>query len=247
MTNVVGSILMGLLRYVLAGVVAWLINNGIATEEQTNELLAGLAGAIILVAWLVYVKLRDHWSILQALELKAGSSLEDLKTALQDSKARSMVWFLPLLLSASIAGMSCASWGSRIDPAEPVVVEQVQKKAIEIANAVSATGDIVIEARRVSGAAYDAGVIDLATLTGIYQVIIDLNTHAQTALDELKRVTREPSLRSLTQELVTGFVALMDRLGKGTDTMRSVADLLRKTLAVAFAYLDTSEAAYVPA
>lgn len=72
------SILGGLLRYLLAGVISWLITNGIANEEQVTQLLAGITGALILLGWMVWNKVRAHVKVLTALAVPKGTTVEDL-------------------------------------------------------------------------------------------------------------------------------------------------------------------------
>ncbi len=79
MGEVIVSVLAGLLRYALAGVVTWAITNGIATEEQTTKLIAALASGIGLVGWLIYRKYKDRVMVLTALAQPKGTTMEDLK------------------------------------------------------------------------------------------------------------------------------------------------------------------------
>jgi hypothetical protein len=83
MTTLITSILMGLLRYLLAGVVFWMVENGIATEGQTEQLIAGIAGGVVMLGWLVWVKYKDRLSIVTALAMPEGTTVNHLKAQIK--------------------------------------------------------------------------------------------------------------------------------------------------------------------
>lgn len=78
MGTVIRSVLTGLLRYVLFAVSAWAVNKGIATQEEVELLISGLAGLLLVFGSLVWVKYRDRVKLLTALQLPRGSSERDV-------------------------------------------------------------------------------------------------------------------------------------------------------------------------
>lgn len=70
----------GLLRHLLTGAAAWLITNGIATKDQVDQLIAGLALALVSAGLLIYKKYKDRILV----NTLAGKSEV---TTVQDAKA----------------------------------------------------------------------------------------------------------------------------------------------------------------
>lgn len=79
MQELIIQILGGLVRYVLAGVFGWLIANGIIQPGQVDTLVSGIVGALIVIGWFLYQKIKAHKIALAALTLPAGSTLADAK------------------------------------------------------------------------------------------------------------------------------------------------------------------------
>lgn len=261
MGAVLMDILAGLLRYVLAGVISWLITNGIATEAQTTQVIAGLASAIALVGWMVWNKYRARVKLLTALTTPKGTTVDELKgliargvtapvstpndavpvAAKTDGsvKPRLGAIVLPFLLAGAVAASACGG----LTPA-PVIpqpteaqVQVVRAKAIEIARAVESVGGLVVEARRTTGAAYDAKLITLDQRNAVYQAVIDLEPKAHAVIDIAASVTADVDLRAVVR-LFTGVMDdLLAKLSAGDGPMAAVAATIRTGLAVVTTYL----------
>lgn len=73
----IGSIL----RHVLTAGAAYLVTRGIWTPEEATTYAAAAALALLGLGWAVWQKAQMHQKIEQALDLPAGSTLDDLNAA----------------------------------------------------------------------------------------------------------------------------------------------------------------------
>lgn len=73
------DVLTGLLRHVLTGAATWLITNGIATKGQVDQLIAGLALALLSAGLLIYKKYKDRVLVNTAAASDAGTPVAEIK------------------------------------------------------------------------------------------------------------------------------------------------------------------------
>lgn len=147
------------------------------------------------------------------------------------------LWFLPLILAASI-GVSGCLWKAPVVVNPPTEdVQQVRATAIQIAKAVESTGNLIVEARRATGAAHDAGLITTAQRNAVYTAIIDLEPKAHALIDIAAKVTTTPELRSTVQAFIGIIDDLLAKLGDGNGAMSATANAIRSALDFVFRYL----------
>lgn len=129
MGSVLTNVVAGLLRYALAGVTGWMISKGIASPEDVEFLIAGLATTLFLVGSAFWVKYRDKLRVLTALQLPQHSTEADLKAAVKiGNTAKPKILGVLLLCAAMSAGVGCASSGTFVDLA-PTAEEQAAARA----------------------------------------------------------------------------------------------------------------------
>lgn len=262
MFTILQSILGGLLRYVLAGVISWLITNGIADEEQVTQLIAGVASALALVGWLAWVKLRDRSKVLTALAMPKGTTLHDLDLIVKGGvvvpamtpddavptpvKSEQYVsprsWLLPILLISAIGASACIKLPSVQVPHPPAPTEEqiqaVRAKAVQMLAAVEQVGELVAGVHQATHAAAEATLITPAQRDVIYQHILDLAPRVVALIDITETVTADPDLRVVVRALM-GVVDrfLADLQSTGHPALQQSASAIRAALAVASAYL----------
>lgn len=78
MPTLLHDILRGYLRYALFGVGLWAIDRGIASPEQWEALLGGLALLVGTLGWVAWVKVRDRVFFNTALAMDAGTRPDDV-------------------------------------------------------------------------------------------------------------------------------------------------------------------------
>lgn len=182
--------------------------------------------------WLQFVSFLFAWAM-------GKLSTSPLKGEHDDRKVTGSprLWLLPFLLAGAFATAGCGP-KAIITPQPPVEdVQAVRAKAIEIAKAVESAGNLVVEARRATGAAHDAQLITTAQRNAVYVAIIDLEPKAHALIDLAATVTTEPQLRS-TAYAFTGLIDdLLDTLRDGTGAMAVTANAIRTALDIVFRYL----------
>jgi len=79
--RLVTQILGGLIRLALASVFTWLISKGVIAETDIEAIVAGITGLAVVAGWTAWQKIRA-WEWLQAaLDLPAGSTVDDVHEA----------------------------------------------------------------------------------------------------------------------------------------------------------------------
>lgn len=147
------------------------------------------------------------------------------------------LWFLPLMLAASIGVSGCLP-KVVVTPQPPVEdVQAVRAKAIEIAKVVESAGNLIVEARRVTGVAYDTALITTAQRNAVYQAIIDLEPKAHALIDIAATVTTTPQLQSTVKAFVAIIDDLLEKLSQGNGAMSATANAIRTALEVVFAFV----------
>lgn len=147
------------------------------------------------------------------------------------------MWWLPIILVTGFATAGCLP-KTVVTPQPPVEdVQQVRAKAVQIAKAVESTGNLIVEARRATGAAHDAGLITTAQRNAVYQAVIDLEPKAHALIDVAATVTTTPELRSTVQVFIGIVDDLLAKLGQGNSAMASTANAIRTALDVVFAFI----------
>jgi hypothetical protein len=65
---------MGFLRWALNGVFVWMIARNIIQPDQTEQIVVGLAGALAMLAWIVWTKIRERRKLVTAMALPSGAT-----------------------------------------------------------------------------------------------------------------------------------------------------------------------------
>ncbi len=73
-TKLLTELVLGLLRHFGAGICAWLVMNGVLTQEQTSLFLVGIAGFLVMLLWSFYNKYGLRMKVATALEMPAGTT-----------------------------------------------------------------------------------------------------------------------------------------------------------------------------
>lgn len=216
MQSLLTSILMGLLRYVLAGVTGWMITNSIATEEQTMQLIAGLAGAIVLVVSLVWVKYRDRVLVLTALKLPARSTPTDLVDEVAHGRPETpkMLGVLLAIAVASSLSIGCASV-PRVQPLPEHVEmadQHVRTVTGNLQQLLTLAARVVDDVSQIEDAAARSGAIPPAVDAQFDAAMRAYVAASQRASDALVSgaLTTWPELKSLVEPVLTRGQALID-------------------------------------
>lgn len=157
-------------------------------------------------------------------------------------------WFLPLLLAGALATSACAGLTPGPNAPAPVnpapteaQIQAVRAKALEIAAAVEATGNLVLEARRAASTAHASGLITREQRDAVNQAVIDLEPKVLALIDIAETVTTDPQLRATVRAFMSLIDELLPTLQAGSPPMASAAAAIRKALAVAVAYLGGAQ------
>ncbi len=243
------SILGGLLRYALAGVITWLISNGIATPEQTAELITGIAGGLALLVWMIWRKYRDRVRLLTGLAAPKGTSVDKLKDMIARGVAvpaattdhqvpvtgtgdgaitppRSAAWLLPLLLVGGLTATGCAGLTQA-----PVITGEdqatVRKAASKALGAIEIAGVIVRDGQDMAIALGDQGVLSASAVSSIKAAVIAANTEVQSTITQIDAATRLASVESLAAGLSGVIRRVADALrAAGSERLAGVASAL---------------------
>lgn len=81
------SMLMGFLRWALQGAFVWMAARGIIRPDQTELVVAGIAGALGTLGWVLWTKFRDRQKLLTAAAKPAGTSERTVEAAVAEGKA----------------------------------------------------------------------------------------------------------------------------------------------------------------
>lgn len=89
MYSLIVEVFTGLLRHLLTGAATWLITNGIANKEQVDQLIAGLALALVSAGLLIWKKYKDRVLVTTAAASPAGTPVAVIKTDIKAGIAAS--------------------------------------------------------------------------------------------------------------------------------------------------------------
>jgi hypothetical protein len=81
MNPLITSLLMGFVRWALQGVFVWMTARNIMQPDQTEMVVAGIAGALSTLGWVLWVKYRDRQKLLTAAAKHAGVSERTVEAA----------------------------------------------------------------------------------------------------------------------------------------------------------------------
>lgn len=76
-----------LVRFLLAGAAAWVVQHGIFTEAEVGRLMEGLTVASVAIGWSLYQKYRGRQKLMTALAAPAGITEIDLERHIERAKA----------------------------------------------------------------------------------------------------------------------------------------------------------------
>jgi hypothetical protein len=252
MQSLLTSVLMGLLRYILAGITGWMITNGIADEQQIGQLIAGLAGALILIGSLWWVKYRDRVLVLTALKMPPRSTPEDLAAAVKlPDPTRNLGVLLAIGLGAALLA-GCATGRTVIDPSpDAASVTATQREALRategLKTGLQVTRQLGADLPQLGLPAAEARALDCAILraTGTSTpasaavvsacgpVALAPDAPIARALDGLKAVTSCPGLQSTLATVRPFTTPLLDRLDQSSSAaVRVIGASLRLSFAV---------------
>lgn len=258
--ELVTSILGGFLRYALAGVFAWMVERGIATQDQVALLITGASGFLALLVWMGWNKVKARVELLTALTAQPGTSVNELKEQVKagvavpastpnDATPRVVVdagsvkpprgnmgsWLLPLLLASSLVAVpACAGLKGTVNPNPPVdQVQAVRNEAAKIAVATREAAKLALAAHETAQAAYDAKLIPAAAMQKINDAAIDASREGLKFLDFAEQVTTDPSLRTTAAALLKVFDGLIAALTDGGQSGAAI----RAALAALYTYL----------
>ncbi len=73
------SIFGGLVRMALGGVIAWLLQQGLITPDQTEMLIAGLVTLLMTAFWIGWNKVKDARRLNTAAAIGKPATIEEIK------------------------------------------------------------------------------------------------------------------------------------------------------------------------
>lgn len=82
--NLIKGIIGSIVRFLLAGVVGYLVTKGVITGEQASLVIPAVTLGVITVAWAIWRKYKIQQRIAVALELSAGSTPAQLEKAVKN-------------------------------------------------------------------------------------------------------------------------------------------------------------------
>jgi hypothetical protein len=116
MDDVTKKLLTGLLAHVLTGVSGWLIANGILTQGDIAQLIAGLVAGGVTVGLVLYNRYKDHLTLLTALAAPVGTTLDQVKSDVKAGETPAVTTpsnvapkVLALLLATALGGALASS------------------------------------------------------------------------------------------------------------------------------------------
>ena len=214
----------------IAGALAYVAN-------QVSGSLPGQTGTIVIDA-IIYGAMASG---VRTWAQSITSPIEDSATARKAASEarRANTWVLPLLLAGSIGVTGCAGLTPAPVSTAPTAAQaqQTRATAVQVAKAVESIGHLVVEARRATGAAYEAKLITIEQRNAVYRAVIDLEPRAHALIDVAATVTTDPQLRSTVRALMTIVDDLLARLADGNSAMATIAGTIRTALTVASTYL----------
>jgi hypothetical protein len=80
------TMLGAILRAVLLGLFGGLIEKGIWTTGQVEQMAVGLAGFLLTVAWILWNKYKDRLHLDAALQAPAGTTHEEIKALVESGQ-----------------------------------------------------------------------------------------------------------------------------------------------------------------
>lgn len=226
--EVLVSVLGGLLRMLGAGLSLWLVEKGIATPEQVELAIVGLAGFIGAVIWMWMNKAKARVELLTGLTAQPGTTVNELKDQIKagvavpastsnDATPRAVTdigsvkppsapaWLLPLLLAGTVtAGAAACGGGKQVNTPEDAQrveqqrIEQLRLRADALADVVNSGGDFVVKLVRTADVAHKSGAITRAERDVILRAVSDLEPKAVAFIELARRVTTDAELRGAT-------------------------------------------------
>jgi hypothetical protein len=168
---------------------------------------------------------------------KLGTS--PLKGEGDSTRVSPRVWFLPLILAASIGVVGCLPKAPAVIDPTPTAeqVQAVREQAAVLARATVEASALVVESRRLAQRAYEAGVIPAATMQQINSAAIVASDKGLAFVAFAKTVTADPSLKVTARELLRVFDGLIEALING----KQGGDTIRAALAAFRAYLGVTD------
>jgi hypothetical protein len=145
------------------------------------------------------------------------------------------MWFLPLILVASIGVIGCLPKAPAVVDPTPTAeqIQVVREQAEVLAKATVEASALAVESRRLAQRAYEAGVIPAATMQQINAAAIVASDKGLAFVSFAKTVTTDPSLKVTARELMRVFDGLIDALIEG----KQGGEAIRVALAAFRAYL----------
>lgn len=168
---------------------------------------------------------------------KLGTS--PLKGESDSTRVSPRLWFLPLMLAASIGVVGCLPKAPAVVNPAPTEqqIQAVRDQAAVLATATVEASALAVESRRLAQRAYEAGVIPAATMQQINNAAIVASDKGLAFVAFAKTVTTDPSLKVTARELLRVFDGLIEALVNG----KQGGDTIRAALAAFRAYLGVTD------
>lgn len=176
-----------IVRFLLAGLMGYLVGHGVFTQTQADSYTAALAGAIaagiLSLGWSLWQKYSSRIKLLTALSLPAGSSIEQVQQKVDSgtgAKLGIVLLAAALGLGAPLALTGCAG------KTAPVVSPSAQ--TAKILSAVQKIGTVVAAVQTQEAQLYANGQIPADVHAKAVTAFKDTSAAVLVALDELQRV-----------------------------------------------------------
>ncbi|MEO8484173.1 MAG: hypothetical protein ABI634_18320 [Acidobacteriota bacterium] len=234
------EILPALVRYLLAGISSWLIQQGIITPGQNDQLIAGLSLAVATLGWMIYVKVKDRIKVNTALAMPPGSTVDELKQKIAAGQAASagtptsLPPQLPIvLLVAALSGAMLSGCASIPRIAElPVQVEHADRdvKAVtgNLVQLLTMAAQVTNTVSKIEDEASKGGVIPAAADADFDRAMVAYANASDAAANGLVSGATKtwPELRALVQPVLERGQALIDAASKLGAIKSKVHDFL---------------------
>lgn len=222
------EILPALIRYALAGVATALIQRGILTPSQFDEVVAGVALGVAVLGSMIWAKFKDRIKVNTALAMPPGSTVDDLKEKIAKGEAATVTTptslppRLPVVLLAVALGASMLSGCASVPRITPLPVEvatadkDVKAVTGNLLQLLTMAAQVTNTVSKIEDDASKGGIVPAAADADFDRAMVAYaNASDKAAAGLTSGATKTwPELRALVQPVLDRGQALIDQASK---------------------------------